>query len=449
MNNNCDMTSAVLTVGELNRLARTVIEKGMPSCWVRGEISNFSRAASGHWYFTLKDREAAVRCVMFKTANQHVDWTPREGEQVELRVQPSLYEPRGDYQALVDAMRKSGQGSLFDAFLKLKSKLAAESLFAQERKRLLPGYPKHIGIITSAQAAALRDVLTTLRARWPVCTVILYPTPVQGDESGHSIAKTILTAGDDGLCEILLLVRGGGGIEDLWGFNEEVVARSMAACPIPIITGIGHETDFTIADFVADLRAPTPTGAAQLATPALTDLLQHLFHLRSRLNQYHARHMSHLFQVIDGLRRRLIHPKEKIQYRRQQVALMHMRLRDAFQNLARRRDQHFREAHKRILPFKETLAFSRQLSAQLTTRLQFGFTASAAALREKVARFSAHLVLLNPTSVLQRGYSIVTDTEGKVIRDTDQLVLGQTIAVTLESGNFRGNVQEINPQWPR
>jgi len=438
-------TNTVLSVGELNRLARTVLEKGMPSCWVRGEVSNFSRAASGHWYFTLKDREAAVRCVMFKAANQYVDWTPREGEQVELRVQPTLYEPRGDYQALVDAMRKSGQGSLFEAFLNLKAKLAAEGLFTQERKRPVPSYPIFIGIITSFQAAALRDVLTTLRTRWPACTVILYPTPVQGDEAGRSIAKAIMNAGEDGICELLLLVRGGGGIEDLWGFNEEVVARSMAACPIPIITGIGHETDFTIADFVADLRAPTPTGAAQIATPAITDLLQHLFHLRARLDQAHARQMRYLYQLIDALRRRLTHPKERIHLRRQQVALMNWHLRDAYQSQARRHDQHFRDMQQRIRPFREASAIRWQLAAQFSSRLQSAITACSVARRERVVGLSAQLVLLNPASVLQRGYSIVSDTQGKVICRSEQLAVGQSVSVTLGSGYFRGMVQEINP----
>jgi exodeoxyribonuclease VII large subunit len=271
--------SPILSVSDLNRMARLTLERGIPQVWVTGELSNLTRAASGHWYFTLKDSQAAVRCAMFRNRNLFMDWVPENGLRVELRAQPTLYEPRGEFQLSVEVMRRAGLGALYEAFARLKERLEREGLFDAARKRPLPPYPSQIGLITSPQAAALRDVLTTLRRRWPLARVLLYPTPVQGEGAAEAIAAALATAGARGECQVLLLVRGGGSIEDLWAFNEEVVARAIAACPIPVVSGIGHETDFTIADFVADRRAPTPTGAAQLATPDAGELAQHLHHL--------------------------------------------------------------------------------------------------------------------------------------------------------------------------
>ena len=237
----------------------------MPLTWVSGEISNFTRASSGHWYFTLKDNAAQVRAVMFRGRAQYADFQPREGDKVEVRALVTLYAPRGDYQLSVEAIRRAGVGNLYEAFLRLKAQLTQEGLFDPERKRALPVFPKTVGIVTSPQAAALRDILTALRRRAPHVNVILYPTPVQGDGAGNKIAQAIATAADRAECDVLLVCRGGGSIEDLWAFNEEIVARTIAHSPIPVIAGIGHETDFTIADFAADLRAATPTAAAEQA----------------------------------------------------------------------------------------------------------------------------------------------------------------------------------------
>src|SRR5690606_14435132 len=259
-----------------DRAVARLLERSFPLAWVSGEVSNFARAASGHWYFTLKDEAAQVRAVMFKGRAQHAGFTPREGDKVEVRALVTLYAPRGDYQLNVETIRRAGVGNLYEAFLQLKDKLAKEGLFDADKKRPLPAFARTIGVVTSLQAAALRDILTTLRRRAPHVRVILYPAPVQGEGAGEKIAHMINTASRRAECEVLLVCRGGGSIEDLWAFNHESVARAMAACTMPVISGVGHETDFTIADFAADLRAPTPTAAAELAVTPREDWLAEL-----------------------------------------------------------------------------------------------------------------------------------------------------------------------------
>src|SRR5262245_59951081 len=263
----------ILSVTELLRSVRDTLERRFPLAWVRGELSNLSRAPSGHCYFTLKVGTAQVDCVMFRSRAATLDWEPREGMQVEVRALPTLYEPRGRFQLTVEGMRRAGLGPLYERFLRLKEKLGAEGLFDERLKRELPPFPRAIGVITSLAAAALRDVLTTLARRNPAIEVIVYPVPVQGDGAAERIATMLKRAARRAECDVLLLVRGGGSIEDLWPFNEEAVARAIRACPIPVVAGVGHETDFTIADFAADRRAPTPTAAAELASDSRARLL--------------------------------------------------------------------------------------------------------------------------------------------------------------------------------
>src|SRR5687768_10964965 len=262
----------VLSVAELLRSVRDTLERRFPLAWVRGELSNLSRAPSGHCYFTLKDAGAQVDCVMFRSRSAALDWEPRDGMQVEVRALPTLYEPRGRFQLNVEAMRRAGLGPLYERFLRLKEKLGAEGLFAPELKREPPAFPRTIGVLTSLAAAALRDVLSTLARRNPAIEVIVYPVPVQGDGAAARIASMLARANRRAECDVLLLVRGGGSIEDLWQFNEEAVARAIRASRIPVVVGVGHETDFTIADFAADRRAPTPSAAAELVSPSRAQL---------------------------------------------------------------------------------------------------------------------------------------------------------------------------------
>lgn len=439
----CD-SNAVLTVSDLNRLARLAIEKSLPSCWIRGEVSNFSRATSGHWYFTLKDSQAGVRCVMFRTRNQLVDWLPGDGDQVEVRAQPTLYEQRGDYQLLADAIRKAGIGSLFEAFMKLKARLAEEGLFSQARKRPLPSFPHSIGIITSPKAAALRDVLSTLQVRWSSCKVVIYPSLVQGVEAPQSLVAAIKSAGARRDCDVLLLVRGGGSLEDMQSFNDERVARAVSDCPIPIVTGVGHETDFTIADFVSDLRAPTPTGAAQSATPSRSDLLQHLKQVQARLVQAALRNVNTLSQTLDGLSRRVAHPRQRHAFQRQRVTHLYWRLATGAASRVRRDAEHLQQISAPLSRAQDAVQDNKRVLVQLGSRLlqaERQFLGSRAA---HVQLKRSQLEMLNPNAVLSRGYSILRDLDGNVVRDAEQVVLGQVLDVTLSRGHLSAEILKIH-----
>jgi len=424
--------SPILSVSELNRLARLALEKALPSCWVAGEISNLSRASSGHWYFTLKDAQAGVRCAMFRNRNQFIDWQPREGDRVEVRAQPTLYEARGDYQLIVEAMRRAGAGALFEAFIKLKAKLEQEGLFAPERKRALPPYPRGIGVITSPQAAALRDVLTTLKRRWPAAAVVLYPAPVQGAEAPAGLRAALAQAASRKECDVLLLVRGGGSLEDLWAFNDEELVRAIAASPIPVVCGVGHETDFTIADFVADLRAPTPTGAAQLATPEREELAQHLGHLNRRQIQARRHHLDTLAQRLDSLSRRLRHPAQHLAAQRQHLDHLANRLRLARITQRERAGLRLTRLRERLAAGKPNPDALREPLARLQTALARAWAGHPARLR--LAALTAHLGHLNPQAVLERGYSITRDTRGRVVRDGAGLAEGERLDLTFAVG---------------
>lgn len=437
-----DTSDRILSVSELNRQARISLEKSLPSCRVRGEIANYSRAGSGHWYFTLKDGQASVRCVMFRPRNQFVEWAPSDGDQVEIRAQPTLYEQRGDYQLLVDAMRKAGQGALFEAFLKLKAKLESEGLFDLNRKRAIPKYPGSIGIVTSPQAAALRDVLTVLRNRWPICPVILYPAPVQGDEAPKVLATAVTTAGMRRDCDILLIVRGGGSLEDLSAFNDERLARTIAASPIPIISGIGHETDFTIADFVADKRAPTPTGAAQLATPSRIDLQAQVEQLSSRMNRGLVRILHSISQRLDGLSRRVAHPRERVEIQHQQLKLMTWRLRMMMQNRSRLERTRLNGLQLVFATVRTSVTERNGQLARSGIRLLDAACRSISFRKDRLRGLSSQLALLSPSSVLARGYGIIRSKQ-EIIRDSSQVRIGQAIEIVLGRGLIGASVRKI------
>src|SRR5438105_798858 len=308
-----DPQRPILSVSELLRSVRDTLERRFPLLWVRGELSNLNYAASGHCYFTLKDRRAQVDCVMYRSRAQAFDASLREGVQVEAQVPVSLYEPRGRFQLTVENLRPAGLGPLYERFLRLKEKLEREGLFDPASKRPLTPYPRTIGVVTSRAAAALRDVLTTLARRNPAVRVIVYPTPVQGEGAAGRIAAMLATASSRAECDVLLLVRGGGSIEDLWSFNEERVARAIRASRIPVVVGVGHETDFTIADFAADRRAPTPTAAAEMVSPERTQLLHVISRLAARIGLRARHELEGRMLHVDHLARRLVHPGARLQ----------------------------------------------------------------------------------------------------------------------------------------
>ncbi len=424
----------VISVSALNRLAREALERNLPLMWVAGEISNFKRYDSGHCYFTLKDAQAQVDCVMFRGRAQLLGWLPQDGMQVEVRALPTLYEARGKFQLGVEVMRRAGLGALYEAFERLKAKLEKEGLFDPARKRPLPRFPRAIGIVTSPQAAALRDVLTTLRRRMPGLPVTVYPTPVQGEGAGERIAAAIALAGERRECEVLIVCRGGGSIEDLWSFNEEVVARAILACPVPVVSGIGHETDFTIADFVADRRAPTPTAAAEMASPAREELSKMLKQLGHRLLRVAVRGVQDRVQRLDYLSRRLIHPGERIRHQLNELRHLSTRLSGAWERGLEDLGWQIREIGLRLIACKPDVRGRTREAAELARRLREGARRKLESTMVLVTRLDAHLQHLNPQSVLERGYSITEGADGTIVRDGSRLALEEEVRITFARG---------------
>ena len=394
-------TPHIMSVSELNRLARNVLEQSFPLFWVSGEISNFTRAASGHWYFSLKDENAQVSCVMFRGRNNYLDWTPKEGDKVEARALVTLYEARGSFQLTVEFLQRAGAGALFEAFEKLKAQLQAQGLFDTAFKKAIPSHPKQIGIVTSPDAAALDDVLTTLRRRMPNIPVVIYPTPVQGKGAANQIANAINLAHQRNECDVLIICRGGGSMEDLWQFNEEIVARAIANCRIPTISGVGHETDFTICDFVADVRAPTPTAAAELASPSRESLLHKLKQLSEQLSRSSAYLVQQREQLLDYLARRLISPTQQVEQQKRQLAQVAHRL---------------------------NLSINQQLQRQ----------------EKNLSQLAQNLDHLNPQAVLSRGYAFAQNKNGEIISSSHQIKAGDDIKLTFDVGSAEATVTKIS-----
>ena len=437
---NPTQSSPVLSVSALNSLARSAIENALPLAWVAGEISNLTRAASGHWYFSLKDDKAQVRCAMFRGRNQFVDWQPANGDQVEVRAVATLYEARGEFQLQVELMRRAGLGALFEAFEKLKQKLSAEGLFDAARKRGLPVFPQRIGIVTSPEAAALRDVLTTLRRRAPWLPVVLYPTPVQGKGAGSKIAEAIHTAGERSECDVLIVCRGGGSIEDLWSFNEEIVARAIAASPMPVISGVGHETDFTIADFVADLRAPTPTAAAEQASISRDEWMQRLTTLHHRLARPLHRLLSARIQQVDMAARRLVHPAQRLQSQRENLAHLTRRLNQAQKQIVAGSRWQLDATARRFASARPQPAEHRQVMVQIHATLNRALHRQLQDRHLHLERMASHLAHLNPDAVLARGYSMVRNEKGEVVRESSQIRLDETLELRFHRGSAQTRV---------
>ncbi len=430
----------VIPVSLLNRMARERLESAFPLCWVAGEISNLTYAASGHVYFTLKDAQAQARCVMYRNRAQLLGWRLANGQRIEARVLVTLYEARGDFQLNVENARQAGTGNLYEEFLRRKARLEAEGLFSPENKRALPAFPRRIGLITSPQAAALRDVLTTLRRRAPQLSVVLYPTPVQGAGAAQQIVEALRTAGARDECDLLIVCRGGGNLEDLWEFNDETLARAIRACPLPVISGVGHETDFTLADFAADCRAPTPTAAAELAAPARDALLDTLAaHRRQLQRQWQNAHQRRQ-QTLDLLALRLLHPAEQIARQRRQLDHLAHRLDGALaQSCAQRRHALAGLGQRLVIARPRTDRAARRLDA-LAHRLDAAGRQTLETRHAQLAGLAAALAHLNPQAVLERGYSLVTDQHGVIVRDSRTLEPNARIGVCFRHGRAEATV---------
>lgn len=435
----------VYTVSRLNREVRVLIERGLGVIWVEGELSNLSVPSSGHWYFSMKDRDAQLRCAMFRQRNMAVGFTPKTGQQILARGRVSLYEPRGDYQFIVEHLEEAGVGALKREFERLKAKLAAEGLFAPERKRNLPRFPRRIGVVTSPTGAALRDILHILARRFPPAAVLIYPTPVQGDAAIACIVEAIETASARAECDVLIVARGGGSIEDLWAFNDERVARAIRASAIPIVSGIGHEIDFTIADFVADARAPTPSGAAELVAPDRTACLEALARTMERLSACMRRELRSVASRFDAARLRLkvTHPGVRLTQQAQRLDDLEQRLTGAMRGALHSDRTRISEMFTRLVHQspEHSLREYRMRYAALSGRLDHVMRESLSRAEHRLSLASRTLNTVSPLATLGRGFAMVKRVpDGALVTDVASVEIGDEIEAQLARGTLRARV---------
>ncbi|EGR2263023.1 exodeoxyribonuclease VII large subunit [Vibrio parahaemolyticus] len=434
----------IFTVSRLNAEVRLLLENEMGIVWLVGEISNFSAPVSGHWYLTLKDSRAQVKCAMFRGNNRRVTFKPANGNQVLVKARLSLYEPRGDYQLIIESMQPEGDGRLQQEFEELKMKLAAEGLFAQTNKLPLPEHPKRVGIITSKTGAALYDILDVLKRRDPSLPVVIYPTMVQGDDAAIQIAQAIGRANSRNECDVLIVGRGGGSLEDLWCFNNEILARTIAASQIPIISAVGHEVDITIADFVADVRAPTPSAAAELVSRDNSHKDQSLVakqhKLASAMRYYLAQQKQQSAQLLHRLERQ--HPSYQLQRQSQQLDELDMRLRRAMQRFIDTRQQTVERKHHRLQlnsPIKH-LAQQKSRLERVEHKLMDAMDRKLLTMRHQLAIAAEKLDTVSPLATLKRGYSITQTDQGKVVTSADDVKTGDLLVTRLSNGEIHSTV---------
>lgn len=436
--------SQSISVSELNRLARQTLERAIPLLWVTGEISNLVRAASGHIYFTLKDETAQVRCVMFRSRANLVPWQIANGQQVEIQALVSIYEARGDFQLNVEALRRGGLGRLYEAFARLRAKLEGEGMFAAERKRPLPVLPRAIGVVTSLQAAALRDVMAACRRRAPHLPLIIFPAPVQGEGAAEKIAQAIAAASESTLCDVLIVARGGGSIEDLWAFNEEVVARAIVASTIPVVSGVGHETDITIADFVADHRAATPTAAAEFATTGWFAAAVELEQLRDELQRQFRRQIETHMQHVDNLGRRLLHPRQRLEKTIMATAHLRLRLDAAVRTELAHQASGLAALRLRLHQQRPNIALAHSVLAANAQRLTQAARTMLVQYHHRMGTAVEAIKLLDPNATLARGYCIVRNAQGRVVTSSTALHPGDEVALQLASGKADARITDTH-----
>jgi len=391
----------IFSVSEINKLVKDLLQNNFPSIWIKGEISNFVEASSGHWYFTLKDNNAQVRCAMFRGRNSQVKWQPQNGDSIEAQCKIGLYEARGEYQLNIDSLQQAGLGQLFEAFNRLKLKLESEGLFSKAYKKPIPNFPRKIGVITSPDGAVIKDIITTAKRRNKSLNIIIYPTPVQGNPAIEGIINAIKIANKRNEVDVLILARGGGSIEDLWAFNDESVARCLSLSAIPTISAVGHETDVTITDFIADLRAPTPTAAAEIISVDLIEINERLEYIKSKLPTIIQSQINQIYQKIDYLEKRLTSPSEKIL------------------------------AQKIFL-------------GNIFKRMRMAIKSSLNKYQNKIYLSQQNLTLLNPTEILSRGYSIVFDQNKNIINDIENITVNDKVQIKFHQGNAQANITQTN-----
>jgi len=443
-----DTRPRALSVSELNHQARHLLETSFMQVWVEGELSGFSRPSSGHWYFSLKDQKCQVRCAMFRGLNQRIRTIPKEGDQVRIRGKVTLYENRGDFQIIAEHIEPAGLGALQQAFEELKRKLQSEGLFEVARKKPIPTLPAHIGVVTSPTGAAIHDILTVLARRCPAIPVTVYPTTVQGKPATAEIVRAIELAQAHGVADVLIIGRGGGSLEDLWCFNEEAVARAIAACTMPTVSAVGHETDVTIADFVADLRAPTPSAAAEKVSPDQKDMLRQINDREFRLANAARRALQRLNTKLEHLSARLRDPRRELLEKAQRLDDLELRLGKAMEQRLDRsqvRSTHLTQRLAMQSPGKQ-LANSRDALDRSASQLDKAIQRILAKLQDRLEHTAGTLNVVSPLATLGRGYAIVRDDHGNIIRNATDVAAGDRISAHVANGTVMAEVKFVNPE---
>ncbi|WP_372831240.1 exodeoxyribonuclease VII large subunit [Pontibacterium sp.] len=438
-------TTRAISVTELNKQARSLLERSFLMISVEGELSNFVRPSSGHWYFTLKDSKAQVRCAMFKNRSHFLKYQPKNGDRVIVRAKVSLYEGRGDYQLICDYMEESGSGKLQQAYDELKARLHHEGLFDSQHKQPLPDHPSHIGIITSPTGAAVHDALTVLERRFPGLPVTLYPTAVQGEDATAQIVRAIELANRHNACDVLIVGRGGGSLEDLWAFNEEPVARAVFNSQIPVISAVGHEVDVVITDFVADVRAPTPSAAAEMVSPDQRNLQLRLNQSRQRLSLQLQRQLRTKQESLHALRARLRHPGDQLRQQSQRLDDLEQRMQRAIHQRLNQRRTRLDQLQQRLnnqQPNQQISRYRQQVQQSYQHLQQLLHTRLLQA-RMELKGQAGRLHAVSPLATLDRGYAIIHDTQGKVIHDSQQVQAGDRIEARLQQGRLQCTVDDI------
>lgn len=438
----------IYSVSRLNSEVRLTLELQFQTLWLQGEVSNFVAAASGHWYFSLKDSAAQVKCAMFKMANRNSSFRPQNGQQVLIRARISVYEPRGEYQLLAEFIETAGAGLLKQQFEQLKAQLQAEGLFDPARKKSLPAQVQRVGVITSPTGAAVRDIVTVLNRRAPGIEVIVYPSQVQGETAAAQLRNMLSSAIRRNEVDVLIIGRGGGSLEDLWCFNDEQLCRAVAACPIPIVSAVGHEIDFALTDFVADMRAATPSAAAELVSPDQSHVLDRILQLKNRLLQAQRSRMQQVAPKLLNLSQRLLalHPKRRLQQQQQRLDELQLRLTASAKRTvqaAQQQQQYLDKSLRQLSPAKTLLAHTQhinQLERRLTNAQQLQLKQS----KQQLAQLSSQLNTVSPLATLARGYSITFDEKQQVVTSASQLKTGDKITAKLAEGSISAIVNEVS-----
>ena len=437
----------IYTVSRLNSEVRLTLELQFQTLWLQGEVSNFIAAASGHWYFSLKDSAAQVKCAMFKMANRNSSFRPQNGQQVLIRARISVYEPRGEYQLLAEFIESAGAGLLKQQFEQLKAKLQAEGLFDPALKKPLPTQVQRVGVITSPTGAAVRDIVTVLKRRAPGIEVIIYPSQVQGDTAAMQLRNMLSTAIRRSEVDVLIIGRGGGSLEDLWCFNDELLCRAVAACPIPIVSAVGHEIDFALTDFVADMRAPTPSAAAELVSPDQSHLLERIMRLRNSLIQAQRVRLQQAAPKLLNLSQRLLalHPKRRLEQQQQRLDELQLRLVSSIKRRLLQASQQSQFADKSLRQLSPAKALTQQQQhiSLLQQRLKQAQQQQLKQHTLRVAQLSGQLNTVSPLATLARGYSITFDAKQQVVTDSRQLKTGDKVAVKLAKGGFDAEIIKL------